>query len=297
MNDKDYYKVMGVEPGASPKEIKAAYRKLARQYHPDVNKAPDAEEKFKALGEAYEVLKNPEKRKIYDQYVHDVKARQTAGDPYQSSGRQGAHASFQFDGDFFESLFGGRPFRQGPLPGQDYRSQIQISLNEAFHGAVKDIKIPLSDERQHQFQTLRVKVPAGIKSGQQIRLPGQGGEAQAGGPKGDLYLTVHVQKHPLFDVKDNDIYVTLPVTPWEAALGAKVSVPTLAGSVELKIPPGTQGGQTLRLKGRGLPATPPGDQYILLKIMIPKAETESAQNLYKKMAEEMPFNPREKMER
>lgn len=286
---------MGVSKDASDKEIKMAYRRLARKYHPDLNKETNAEEKFKELGEAYEVLRDPEKRKVYDQYTADwgrdqreqASARAAS---WEDLGGEGYHYSH----DFFDSLFGGGHFRQQPRAGADFHGNVNINLEDAYHGATRELHLPATQPGQ-KGQTLKVKIPAGVKSGQQIRLTGKGGPAVAGGPPGDLYLTVQIEKHPLFDVMDNDVYLTLPVAPWEAALGSTVVVPTLAGNVDLKIPAGSQGGQTLRLKKRGLPGATAGDQYVILKIIIPQPTTDSAKQLYKKMAEEMPFNPREKM--
>ncbi len=298
MNYKDYYKVMGLERNATEKEIKTAYRRLARKYHPDLNKEAGAEEKFKELGEAYEVLKDPEKRKLYDQYGSDREAQQYAHASQQSYdwGGQGGH-SYQSTQDFFESLFGERfgaqSFREQHAAGSDLHANISVSLEEAWHGAVKDIHLPAMHGAN--AQTLRVKIPAGAKPGQQLRLAGKGTAGIGSGPKGDLYLTINIDKHPLFDLMGNDIYLTLPVAPWEAALGATVQVPTLAGKVDLKIPQGSQGGQTLRLKKRGFPGAEPGDQYILLKIVIPQPATDTARELYQTMQKEMPFNPREKM--
>ena len=297
MDYKDYYKVMGVSRDAAAKDIKMAYRRLARKYHPDISKEPNAEEKFKELGEAYDVLKDPKKRKVYDQYATDWQSRQKAQSSSHSSAWDEANANpnYQYSADFFESLFGGSShFRQQNRAGDDLHGKIKITLEEAYSGVVKDIHL---EHGQGARQTLKVKIPAGVKSGQKIRLTGQGGAAVAGGSPGDLYITIHVDKHSLFDVMDNDIYVSLPVAPWEAALGSTIVVPTLAGNVDLKIPPGSQGGQTLRLKKRGWPGTIPGDQYVILKIIIPQPLTDSAKSLYKKMAEEMPFNPREKMGR
>lgn len=292
MDYKDYYKVMGVERNASAKDIKMAYRRLARKFHPDISKESNAEEKFKEVGEAYEVLKDPEKRKIYDQYGKDWEQAQRTQQSSHGFHDQG-NANYQYSEDFFESLFGGSPhFRQQRQTGPDFHGNVSISLEEAYKGAVKELHLP---HAQSGRQTLKVKIPAGVKSGQQIRLAGQGGAGRVGSAAGDLYLTIQVDKHPLFDVMGNDIYITLPIAPWEAALGCTVVVPTLGGKVDLKIPAGSQGGQTLRLKKRGLPSSTPGDQYILLKIIIPQPTTEAAKALYKKMAEEMPFNPREKM--
>lgn len=290
--DKDYYKIMGVNQDASEKDIKMAYRKLARKYHPDISKEPNAEERFKEMGEAYEVLKDPKKRAEYDQYLkykefnpksHGFTGQRPQEQPFQE---------FHFDSDFFETLFGHSRYQQQPITGQNYHGNITISLEEAFHGAVKNLQVPVDQGPETKIQTLKVKIPAGVKSGQQIRLAGQGGSGTGGGQRGDLYLTVEVMKHPVFDVMENDIYLTLPITPWEAALGTTLVVPTLAGKIDLKIPPGSQGGQKLRIKNRGLPGPNPGNQYVLLKIITPPAHTEEAKALYKKMAEVMPYNPR-----
>jgi curved DNA-binding protein len=291
MDYKDYYKIMGLNRDASAKDVKIAYRRLARKYHPDISKEPNAEEKFKELGEAYEVLKDPEKRKVYDQYGQ---TRDTNQQQAYSSWNTGAEeGGYPFSSDFFESLFGARAGRGQPIAGQDYQTNIRIHLEDAYKGAVKDLHLKTS--AKGASQTLRVRIPAGVKSGQQIRLAGQGAPSPTGGPSGDLYLTVHIDKHPLFDVKENNIYVTLPIAPWEAALGATVVVPTLGGNVDLKIPAGSQGGQTLRLKKRGLPGATQGDQFVILKIIIPQPTNEAAKALYQKMAAEMPFDPREKM--
>ncbi|HAU1182487.1 TPA: DnaJ domain-containing protein [Legionella pneumophila] len=293
--DKDYYKIMGVSQDASEKDIKMAYRKLARKYHPDISKEPDAEERFKEMAEAYEVLKDPKKRSEYDQYLKykqfnpqsdGFTGRRTQEQPFQE---------FHFDSDFFETLFGHSRYQQQPMTGQNYHGKITVSLEEAYQGAVKNLQVPVDQGPETKIQTLKVKIPAGVKSGQQIRLAGQGGSGSGGGARGDLYLTVEVMKHPIFDVMENDIYLTLPITPWEAALGTTIVVPTLAGKIDLKIPPGSQGGQKLRIKNRGLPGSPPGHQYVLLKIITPPAQTEEAKALYKKMAEVMPYNPRKTM--
>ncbi|WP_133130386.1 DnaJ C-terminal domain-containing protein [Legionella yabuuchiae] len=297
MDPKDYYQIMGLKRDATEKDIKMAYRRLARKYHPDISKEPNAEEKFKELGEAYEVLKDPDKRKLYDQYGQDWEQgprREQTSQQYTWQGA-GPEQGFSFDEDFLESIFGARPGARRQQPaykGADYHSDIHISLEEAYSGTVKEIRIPAAEPNLRP-QTLRVKIPAGVKSGQNIRLSGKGGPGFGGGEKGDLYLKVHIQKHPYFDVKEKDVYLTLPIAPWEAALGTTISVPTLGGEVDLKIPPGSQAGQKLRLKQRGMPGTPPGDQYTILKIVIPQPQTDAARELYKKMAEEMPFNPRE----
>jgi curved DNA-binding protein len=300
--DKDYYKIMGVNENASEKDIKMAYRKLARKYHPDVSKETHAEERFKEVGEAYEVLKDPLKRAEYDKYRTAQTFNQERGAPHHTywnpdQGEAFFHAGGggAFNEDLFETLFGHARYQQQPMAGQDYHGKINISLEEAYRGTTKNLQVPIQQESQVKMQTLKVKIPAGVKSGQQIRLTGQGAPGLHGGPKGDIYLTVQIEKHPLFDVLDNDIYLTLPITPWEAALGTTVMVPTLGGKIDLKIPPASQGGQKLRLKNRGLPGKTPGNQYILLKIITPPPKTQAATELYQKMAEVMPFNPREKM--
>ncbi len=298
MEHKDYYKVMGLSPEATEKDIKLAYRRLARKYHPDISKEKDAEEHFKEVGEAYEVLKDPQKRQVYDQYRRDLKFKQQTQDSsYQYHRHRGEEdfGHYQSDYDLFESLFGAPHGKQPFHAGGDLNGTIQISLEEAVHGAIKEIQIPGMSQVDKSGQTLRVKIPAGVKSGQQILLNGQGLTLGSSGKRGDLYITLQVNKHPIFDVMENDIYVTLPVTPWEVALGSTVAVPTLGGKVDLKIPPGSQGGQKLRLKSRGLPGPVPGDQYVILKIITPKPTTDEARALYQKMADEMPINPRAQM--
>lgn len=290
---KDYYKIMGIDKKANEKEIKAAYRKLARKYHPDVSKEPNAEEQFKEVGEAYEVLKDPAKRKTYDDYVQDIKMREKGAYSSHSKVRPGSGGeAFHYDEDFFESIFG-TPFRGQNIPGTDYQTHVRIHLEDAYHGTVQAFKLSSPDGGS---QTIRVKIPAGIKSGQKIRVAGQGGPGRAGGSKGDLYVTVNIAKHPVFDVRGKDVYMTLPIAPWEAALGAHITVPTLGGSVDLKVPPGSQGGQTLRLKKRGMPGQSPGNQYVMLKIVIPQPSTDEQRALYQKMQEQMSFNPRQYIE-
>jgi curved DNA-binding protein len=317
MEYKDYYKIMGLERNASADDIKKAYRKLARKYHPDVSKEANAEEKFKSLGEAYEVLKDPEKRSAYDQLGANWQAGQEFRRPQgweygNGGGGMGGQGGQGFGdvSDFFESLFGGGGFggqrgrharaqQSVSMPGEDYHGKIQISLEDAFHGASRQVKIPIAEiednRRVTRSRTLNVKIPAGVKTGQQIRLTGQGGVGIGAGKRGDLYLEVEVSKNSIFDIIGNNVYHTLLVSPWEVALGATVPVPTLGGGVELKIPPNSQGGQQLRLKGRGMPGTPAGDQYVILKIVIPQPVSEKSKTLYEQLAKETAFNPREKM--
>lgn len=320
MEYKDYYKIMGVSRDASADDIKKAYRKLARKYHPDVSTEANAEHHFKEVNEAYEVLKDPEKRATYDQ----LGTRWRAGDDFRpppgwdfgdgnfdfrsrggSAGFGGA-SGFDFS-DFFESLFGGAGggsrWRTGGAggahsfrtAGEDQHSKIYISLEEAYQGTTRAIQLEVSDGgfSASSTRTLNVKIPAGVTEGKRIRLTGQGAPGSNGGINGDLYLEVSIKPHSLYRVENKDIHLELPITPWEAALGATVNVPTLAGTVGLKIPAGAQSGSKLRLKGRGLQGHPAGDQYVQLKIVTPPAETSHARELYQKMAEELGwFKPR-----
>ena len=312
MEYKDYYKIMGVAKNATQDEIKRAYRKLARKYHPDVSKEVDAEKKFKEVGEAYEVLKDPQKRAAYDRMGSHWRDGQSftpppdwdAGFEFSGGGFTGGDTS-GFS-DFFESLFGrASPFgtsrqtysRQFHTHGEDRYAKILIDLEEAYSGATRSISLQMPEIDNngrilHKTRKLNVKIPKGVKAGQRIRLAGQGGPGYGTGKNGDLFLEIAFNKHPYFNVEGRDIYLELPVTPWEAALGATISVPTLGGKVEVKIPAGSQSGHKLRLKARGLPGIPPGDQYITLRIMTPSAHTLEAKALYEKMAKTMPMNPR-----
>ncbi|MCC2666719.1 MAG: cbpA [Gammaproteobacteria bacterium] len=321
MDYKDYYNILGVSRTATSDEIKRAYRKLARKYHPDVSKEKNAEEQFKSVQEAYEVLKDPKKREAYDQLGSQWKSGQDFSPPPNWQGFSGFEGAGFSDenvhvggfSDFFESIFGGGRFQQSSTrrrqaqqtafrqPGRDEHAKIAISLEEAFHGGNKTVhlQVPEMDAhgRAHQVtRTLRITIPAGITSGQQLRLAKQGSPGTGGGPAGDLYLAMEIQPHSIFTLQDRDIYLTLPITPWEAALGSKITVPTLGGSVDLKITPGSQAGQKLRLKGRGLPGKPvAGDQYVVLQIYAPPATTEAQRALYERMAQEMPVNPRKNL--
>jgi len=317
MKYKDYYQILGVSRDAGQDEVKRAYRRLARKYHPDVSKEPDAEERFKEVQEAYEVLRDPEKRRAYDQLGSRRPGEEFTpppgwerqfdfGDFDIGRGFGGAGGgAFDFS-DFFESLFGGaqrggaRAWRGGGAGprarGTDQRVRIQVPLEDAYRGAERTIQVPrqevdASGRVRAATQTLRVRIPAGVTEGQQIRLSGQGG-AGMGAAHGDLYLEVEFLPHRLFRVEGKDVYLNLPVTPWEAALGATVKVPTLGGPVDLKVPPGSQSGRRLRLKGRGLGGRHPGNQYVVLQIVTPPARSDSAKALYERMAREMPYNPR-----
>jgi curved DNA-binding protein len=314
MEYKDYYKIMGVQHNAAQDEIKRAYHKLARKYHPDVSKEPDAEEKFKELGEAYEVLKDPQKRQAYDQlgqrWQHGQEFRPPpdweSGFDFSGGGFTEAGAS-QFS-DFFESLFG--RFQPGytahrtefRASGQDLRARLCISLEEAYQGTTREVSldIPQYDDTgrlNQRTRTLKVRIPKGVTRGQRIRLAGEGGHGfGTGAPPGDLYLELDFVPHRLFQAEGHDIFLHLPITPWEAALGTQISVPILGGIVEMKVPPSSQTGRKLRLKGRGLPGNPPGDQFVVLRIETPPADSDTAINAYRRFAEAVPFNPRAKLE-
>lgn len=312
MEYKDYYKVMGVARNASQEEIKRAYRKLARKYHPDVSKEVNAEVKFKELGEAYEVLKDPTKRAKYDSY-----GRYWQEQEQQANGR-GARQHYtggfgpnfadlggasEFE-DFLNSIFKGRHQQQyshhrSYKQGQDLHTKLNISLEDSFHGAVKtlQLQIPIIDQfgqTTYKSQVVKVKIPQGVTDQQQIRLKGQGGQSKEGGA-GDLYLELNILPHAWFTFKKKNIYLQVPITPWEAALSANIKIPTLGGHVQLKIPKLSQTGTAMRLKGRGLPGTPAGDQYINLQIVIPPTLNEEAEKLYTQLANITKYHPRAKL--
>jgi curved DNA-binding protein len=309
MKFKDYYAVLGVSRDASQEDIKRAYRRLARKYHPDVSKAGDAEERFKEVQEAYAVLKDAEKRAAYDQLGSNWQAGQEFSPPpgwdfdfeFQRPGSAGVDPS-AFS-DFFEALFGHGLHKATidhaalRMRGQDIHVRLPISLEDAYHGSVRPIHllVPELDAQGNAVtrnRELQVKIPAGTIQGQHICLARQGTPGFGGASPGDLYLLVELERHPLFRANGRDIYLTLPITPWEAALGATVHVPTLGGRVQLKVPPGSQSGQKLRLKGRGLPGVSVGDQYVELKIVTPVARDAAARSFYERMARELPLDPR-----
>ena len=327
MKYKDYYEVMGVSRDASQDDIKKAYRKLARKYHPDVSDAADSEEKFKELGEAYEVLKDPEKRAAYDQLGSGWKEGQDFRPPpgWQDATGFGGGGFEGFTGgaggfsDFFEDLFGGG-FRQAggsgdfgagfggfggggrQAAGQDQHARIQIDIRDSYTGATRSIQMQvpeLTSEGRvvNRQRTLNVKIPKGIRQGQQIRLKKQGAAALGGGEPGDLYLEVEFRPDELYQAEGRDVYLSLPVAPWEAALGSTVNVPLPSGDIDLKIPANSAAGRKLRVRGKGLPGKNPGDLYVVLDVVFPSADSDEARALYEKMKDEIPFNPRARMRR
>lgn len=312
MEFKDYYQLMGVARDATAEDIKKAYRRLARKYHPDVSKEASAEVRFKEMREAYDVLRDPEKRAAYDQLGANWKQGQDFTPPQGwdagFEGRGGAADADQSEAhsDFFEALF--RRAAAGPrrdsaaaglhLRGEDRHARIQIDLEDAYIGVTRNIslRIPQIDsdgrlvtrERQIEFV-----VPKGIRAGQHIRLAGQGGPGSGQGAAGDLYLEVGFRPHALYRVDVRDVYLDLPVAPWEAALGAALEVPTPAGVVELTVPPGSAAGRKLRVRGRGIPGTTPGDFYFVLKVVLPPVDGDDARAAYTNMAAQFrSFRPR-----
>ncbi len=322
MEYKDYYKILDVKRDAKEAEIKTAYRRLARKYHPDVSKESNAETKFKEIGEAYEVLKDKEKRQAYDQLGANWKQGQQFNPPpgwedaFSSRASTGYSRSAGFGGaedfsDFFDSMFGGGAgfnqsggFQQGAYQakGADQNASISITLEEAYLGAKKNIR--LGNQQTGNTRNLDVKIPAGISSGKRIRLSGQGGQGAGVGPNGDLYLEVTIAPHRIFKLDGKNILLDLPISPWEAVLGAQVKVPTLGGYVEAKIPAGSQSGKKLRLKNRGLKSNTQGssshvnsvgDQIVTLQIVMPENCSDEDKAYFEEMSKRFEFDPRKKL--
>lgn len=318
MEYKDYYQVLGVDKTASPADIKKAYRKLVRQYHPDVSTHKDADAKTKEINEAYDVLGDAEKRAAYDELGNMPRGGPGGQGGFQPPPDWGTQFDFNGAGadDFFNDLFAhvGRRSRAGGggagaggfgggsfrMQGEDIHASIAIDLRDAYQGATRTIglRVPQHDEQGRttmQEKTLSVNIPKGVTPGQQLRLSGQGHPGIGGGPNGDLYLEIQLNPDARYRVEGTHVYQNVPVTPWEAALGASVPVPTPSGTVEVTVPKGSQSGRKLRLKGRGIPAATPGDLYLILDVVLPPADSDKARALYEQMAREMAFNPRERV--
>jgi curved DNA-binding protein len=309
MKYKDYYAILGVDRGASAEDIKKAYRKLARKYHPDVSKEPNAEEKFKEMGEAYETLKDPEKRAAYDRLGQHAAGQEFQPPPDWGAQFAGAHSAF--DDIDFADLFAGLAGRRGggarrssAASGRDYEAAARLTFEQAFHGTELELELSVLEADaegglRRVPRRIRVRIPRGVTDGQQLRIPGKGGKGAEGGRDGDLYLDIVVESHPLYRVSGQDIYVDLPLAPWEAVLGTTVRLPTPAGAVSLRVPPGTRAGQQLRLAGRGLSRSDaaPGNLYALVQIAVPSVVDERERALFKQLAETSNFNPRAHLDR
>lgn len=311
MKFKDYYETLGVARDASAEDIKLSYRKLARKFHPDVSKEPDAEARFKEVGEAYEVLKDPEKRAAYDAIGQRSGGEDFRPPPDWDAGYEFHGGGSGADGfgahehsDFFESLFGAanrrrRRSAEVNFRGEDHHAKVLIDLEDAYTGTQCSLtlRMPAFDSQGRgvlQERTLNVAIPKGIRPGQQLRLAGQGGPGLGSGPAGDLYLDIEFKPHPRYRVDGRDVYLDLPLAPWEAALGASVTIPTPKGSIELAVPAGSAPGRKLRLKGKGIPGDPAGDLYALITIVLPPADSDASRQAYEalKASAGSQFNPR-----
>lgn len=313
MQFRNYYDVLGVARDATADEIKKAFRKLARKYHPDISKEPEAERHMQEVNEANAVLSDPEKRAAYDQLGNTYRPGEEfhpppdwdAGFEFSAEGFSPGAEGSGFS-DFFEQIFGraggysqgaaGRASYRGQ--GEDHRARIYLELDDAYSGATRQITLraPKLDGQGRvtlQTRTLNVKIPRGVKEGQVIRLAGQGTPGAVGTRVGDLLLEVHFKPHPRFRVDGRDLYLSLPVAPWEAALGAVVAVDLPGGSVKVRIPEGASSGKLLRVRGKGIPGEPPGDLLLTLEIALPPADTPKARALYEQMASDLAFNPRQ----
>ncbi|MCW8844723.1 MAG: DnaJ domain-containing protein [Gammaproteobacteria bacterium] len=299
MEFKDYYKIMEVQENATADEIKKSYRRLARKYHPDVSKEAGAEDKFKELGEAYEVLKDPQKRGEYDGLR---KAGYTGGQQFRPppgwESSFGVHTDSDLGSgdfsDFFETLFGRRRSAGGQRGqrvqrGRDLRYHVDVSLEDAYAGATRSLQLTQPDGSS---RTLNVKIPEGVQDGQQIRLKGQGAPGMGGASSGDLFLEIALIPHRNFKVDGKDVTLELPVAPWELGAGKSVNIPTLGGTVSMKLPATTKAGQRMRLAGKGLPGKVPGDQYVVIKLVMPQTLSAKARELLDELASETNFDPR-----
>jgi curved DNA-binding protein len=310
MKYKDYYATLGVERSATPEDIKKAYRKLARKFHPDVSKEKDAEEKFKAVAEAYETLKDGEKRAAYDQLGSHAQGQDFRPPPDWEQHFARGQASFDdIDlADLFAGLGGRGGFRRAdpnaPIAGRDYEASVRVTLEQAFHGTEiqLDVSVPELDDNgvAHRVpRVVTVRIPRGVTDGQKLRVPGKGGKGVRGGRAGDLYLDIAVTPHRLFRADGRDLFVDLPLAPWEAVLGASIALPTPAGTVNLKVPSGTRAGQQLRLAGRGLARHDgsAGNLFAIVQIAVPTVTDDAQRTLYRQLADASNFNPRAHFER
>ena len=309
MEFKDYYQTLGVARDATADEIKKAFRRLARKYHPDVSKEEDAESKMKEVNEAYTVLSDAEKRAAYDQLGQRGYQGGSEFTPppgwdanFEFSGRGYSGAQSADFSDFFAELFGRQRSTERHshqhMRGQDHHAKIMLDLEDSYHGTTRSLtlRMPKLDNKGQVIfaeHTLNVRIPKGMHAGQVIRLAGQGGPGHTAEAAGDLYLEVQFKPHARYRIDNKDIYITLPVAPWEAALGATVQVPIPDGAVDVRIPENSHSGRKLRLKGRGIPSTTPGDLYLVLEIVLPPATTPKAREFYQSMAQELAFNPRQ----
>jgi curved DNA-binding protein len=309
MKYSDYYAALGVERGASPEDIKKAYRRLAQKYHPDVSKEPEAEARFKEIAEAYQTLKDPEKRAAYDQLGSRPQGEEFRPPPDWARQHAGGDGQFSFEDMDFADLFsrfgGGGRGRSGPfagggaMPGQDFEVPVQISIEDSFNGVTLELQLsmPEYDESgalKRVPHPVKARIAPGAVDGQRLRLPGKGGKGFRGGRAGDLYLDISLKPHRLYRATGHDLYVDLPLAPWEAALGASVEVPTPGGAVNLKVRPGTSSGQKLRLAGRGLPRPRggAGDLYAVAQIVVPAELSDRERELYGQLEAASQANPR-----
>ena len=311
MEYRDYYQILGVAKTATAEEIKKAYRKLARKYHPDVSKEPNAEVHMKEVNEANSVLSDPEKRAAFDQLGSHPNGQDFQPPPgwdagFEYSGKGPSSSDSAEFSDFFANLFGQAGQSRRPRPsqdkmrGEDHHAKILIDLRDAYDGTIRTITLNAPQVDQHgrvtmKEHSLNVRIPKGVKEGQHIRLSEQGSPSFSGGKAGDLFLEIHFKPEANYRVEGRDVYQTLPITPWEAALGATIETPTPSGNVQMKVPAGSQTNRKLRLKGRGIPGEPPGDIFIVLEVVLPPANTDKVRQFYENMARELPFNPRTKI--